>query len=164
MGTHPIFESDFDCLTVQDVVLLLDPSQPSWSVSSKALNMILNRFCINEEMAIESSGVYLSKYLTEARKKQINKVKLDEKVIDFVFKKIVANKTIFARKEDLTVHFIVADVYYSKNKIELEKLMIRYMEKYRIKYVVMTLIYMRKHCLITKKTRDDYCKGIMNRY
>ena len=70
----------------------------------------------------------------------------------------------FARKEDLTVHFIVADMYYSKNKIELEKLMIKYMEKYRIKYVVMTLIYMRKHGLITKKTRDDYCKGIMNRY
>ena len=59
-------------IPVQDVVLLLDPSQPSWSISSKALNMILNRFCINEEMAIESSGVYLSKYLTEARKKQVN--------------------------------------------------------------------------------------------
>ena len=40
------------------VVLLIDPTVEDFNVSLKAGNMLLNRFCIDEDAAFESSGVY----------------------------------------------------------------------------------------------------------
>ena len=36
----------------------MDPSDYSWDISSKTGNMCLNRFCIDEDAAVESSGIY----------------------------------------------------------------------------------------------------------
>ena len=44
---------------IQDVVLLVNPPRHRWNISLKGGNMILNRFCIDEEMAFESSGVFI---------------------------------------------------------------------------------------------------------
>ena len=44
---------------IQDVALLVNPPRHRWNISLKGGNMILNRFCIDEEMAFESSGVFI---------------------------------------------------------------------------------------------------------
>ena len=47
---------------MQNLVVLMEPSEKVWSCSLKAGNMILNRFCIDEDSAFELSGVnYLKK-------------------------------------------------------------------------------------------------------
>ena len=48
--------------TMQNLVLLMEPSGDASDISLKAGNMILNRFCIDEDAAFELSGVnYLQK-------------------------------------------------------------------------------------------------------
>ena len=49
--------------TMQNLVFMMDLSEPAYRPSFKAGNMILNRFCIDEDAAFELSGVnYLKKY------------------------------------------------------------------------------------------------------
>ena len=43
---------------MQNLVVLMDPPVYAHDISSKAGNMYLNRFCIDEDAAFESSGVY----------------------------------------------------------------------------------------------------------
>ena len=43
---------------MQNIVLLMDPSDEAYNVSWKAGNMYLNRFSIDEDAAFESTGVY----------------------------------------------------------------------------------------------------------
>lgn len=45
----------------QDIVLMIRPPRDPADISWKGGNMALNRFCIDEKMANESSGVYHSK-------------------------------------------------------------------------------------------------------
>ena len=42
---------------MQSLVVLMEPSEESWNTSLKCGNMILNRFCIDEDAAFELSGV-----------------------------------------------------------------------------------------------------------
>ena len=47
---------------MQNLVVLMEPSEDAWDNSLKAGNMILNRFCIDESAAFElCSVVYLKK-------------------------------------------------------------------------------------------------------
>ena len=43
---------------MQNIVILLQPPTEKWDVSLKGGNMILNQFCIDEDAAFESTGVY----------------------------------------------------------------------------------------------------------
>ena len=45
----------------QDVVLMMIPYDAAWDISSKGGKMAMNRACIDEEMANESSGVFYNK-------------------------------------------------------------------------------------------------------
>ena len=47
---------------IQDVVLFINPTEEPWDISSRGGKMALNRFCIDEEMAFESSGVFYLRY------------------------------------------------------------------------------------------------------
>ena len=54
---------------MQNLVVLMEPSEDAFANSLKAGNMILNRFCIDEDAAFELSGVnYLKKYLSPTEK------------------------------------------------------------------------------------------------
>ena len=45
-----------------NLVVFLEPSETAWNTSLKGGNMILNRFCIDEDAGFELSGVsYLEK-------------------------------------------------------------------------------------------------------
>ena len=46
---------------IQNLVIFMEPSERTWNTSSKAGNMTLNRFCIDEDAAFELSGVYYLK-------------------------------------------------------------------------------------------------------
>ena len=47
---------------MQNLVVMMEPSEDAWKTSLKAGNMIFNRFCIDEDAAFELSGVnYLEK-------------------------------------------------------------------------------------------------------
>jgi len=43
---------------MQNLIVLMEPSKDGDDVSLKTGNMILNRFCIDEDAAFELSGVY----------------------------------------------------------------------------------------------------------
>ena len=43
----------------QDVVFLMESPRYPYDISTQGVNMALNRFCIDEEMAYEVSGVFL---------------------------------------------------------------------------------------------------------
>ena len=52
---------------MQNLVVLMEPSKKADNISLKAGNMILNRFCIDEDAAFELSGVnYLKKPMSRA--------------------------------------------------------------------------------------------------
>ena len=48
---------------MQNLVVLMNPSEDAYDISLKGGNMLLNRFCIDEDAAFELSGVnYLKKF------------------------------------------------------------------------------------------------------
>lgn len=42
---------------MQNVVILVNPRKEAYDISTKAVNMYMNRFCIEEDAAFEISGV-----------------------------------------------------------------------------------------------------------
>ena len=62
----------------QNLVVWMDPTQKGYETSLKAGNMILNRFCIDEDAAFELSKVH---YL----KKMYNYLLRDEKGKEYSF-------------------------------------------------------------------------------
>ena len=60
--------------TMQNLVVLMEPSEDAYFTPLKTGNMILNRFCIDEDAAFELSGVkYLKKYLRLLNFREIGK-------------------------------------------------------------------------------------------
>ena len=57
---------------MQNLVVLMEPFEDAYRIDMKAGNMILNRFCINEDAAFELSGV---DYLRKSSWKAVRKVK-----------------------------------------------------------------------------------------
>ena len=46
---------------MQNLVLLMEPSEDAWDISLKGGNLCLNRFCVDEDAAFELSGVHYLK-------------------------------------------------------------------------------------------------------
>merc|ERR1712176_1533820 len=65
---------------MQNLVVLMEPSEHAYDVSLKGGSMILNRFCIDEDAAFELSGVnYLKKTSYDMRNGKSNKFKVKRK-------------------------------------------------------------------------------------
>jgi len=43
---------------MQNLVVLMEPSVSAWNISMKGADMMLNRFCVDEDAAFEVSGVH----------------------------------------------------------------------------------------------------------
>ena len=56
----------------QNLVVLMEPSEEAWVTSLKVGNMILNRFCIDEDTAFELSGINYLKPSSEHIKRANN--------------------------------------------------------------------------------------------
>ena len=66
---------------MQDLVVLMEPSEAATNVSLKGGNMILNRFCIDEDAAFELSGVnYLKNFSSDIMISESIKFELQIKV------------------------------------------------------------------------------------
>ena len=66
---------------MQNLVVLKEPSEDTWNTTLKAGNMILNRFCIDEDAAFELSGVnYLKKSSDDIKRGKSIKFKVKRKV------------------------------------------------------------------------------------
>ena len=71
---------------MQNLVVLMEPSEYENDVSLKTGNMIFNRFCIDEDAAFELSGVnYLKKSSKKMEDGEIIRVKRKLKGKDFPF-------------------------------------------------------------------------------
>ena len=58
----------FKSKKMQNLVIFMEPSPDAYDISLKGGNMILNRFCIDEDAAFELSGVYnLKKWSSQIR-------------------------------------------------------------------------------------------------
>ena len=66
---------------MQNLVVLMEPSEDAHKISLKAGNMILNRFCIDEYAAFELAGVnYLKKSSYDIKHKESEKFKEKRRV------------------------------------------------------------------------------------
>ena len=52
---------------MQNLVVFMEPYEDAWGTPLKGGNMILNRFCIDEDAAFELSGVNSLKKLSNRR-------------------------------------------------------------------------------------------------
>ena len=129
---------------MQNVVLLIDPLLQAYDVSTKAGNMYLNRLCIDEEAAFETTGVYSLQTYREKRFPE-------------VIRRITASKS-----NDLTIHFMCTingrffTDYWRK---KLRSFIIEEMEHHEIKKVMVTILLIRRYNLITKETMESFCEG-----
>ena len=66
--------------TMQNLVVLVEPNEHAWETPLKYGNMILNRFCIDEDAAFELPGVnYLKKTSYDMRNGKSKKFKVQRK-------------------------------------------------------------------------------------
>ena len=73
---------------MQNLIVFMEPTERAYDTPLKAGNMILNRFCIDEDAAFELSGVnYLKKSSSDMRTgKSLNfKVQRNEKGREYSF-------------------------------------------------------------------------------
>ena len=120
----------------------MEPSENTDVITMKAGNMILNRFCIDEDAAFELSGVMdLEKSSWEMRQ-----------CINTALQKISENEA-----KELKIHFVYAGNHYHGDKLRL--IILNVMKKYKIKSVMVTSIFMYRRNLITKEKMESYCKG-----
>ena len=65
---------------MQNLVVFMEPSEYAYQTPLKGGNMILNRFCIDEDAAFELSGVnYLKKSSEDIKFEESNKFKVQRK-------------------------------------------------------------------------------------
>ena len=151
----------------QNLVVFMDPPAKKSDISIKGGNMIINRFCIDEDAAFELSGVYCFHKFSHnyernyegfklERKEQGMKEHFDKKVIDSAFQKITKNNA-----QELKIHIIYAGSYYFSLEDILRSLIRKEMKKYKIKFLMVTIIAMERWKLITKEAMEKYCNGVV---
>ena len=134
----------------QNLVFFMKQTFEEFDISLKGGRMYLNRFCIDEDAAFELSAVFINYGYRQV-----------EELIDSAFQRIVENKT-----EDMETHFIFAGGFFEAfgindlhNPDELQSLIEKSMNKYGMKSIMVSIIYMERVNLITKEKMKIYCKG-----
>ena len=145
------FEPYFMPKNIQNLVILMEPSEHAHEVSLNSGNMYLNRFCIDEDAAFEISGVH---YLKTPSDGITYDDQFDDQAIDFAFQEIVKSKT-----ENMETHFVYTGKYYWIHKARLRSSILKKMKKYKIKKVITTIINMSRKNLITQEKMRSFCNG-----
>ena len=125
---------------MQNVVVLINSIEEAYDISLKAVNMYLNRLCIDEEAAFESTGVY---FLRE----------FEQIVLWKEMRRLAENKS-----EDLALHFVYAGDSFWGDNDKLLSFMFTGMKKHNLKEVMMTILKMERINLITKETMEGFCE------
>ena len=125
---------------MQNVVVLINSIEEAYDISLKAVNMYLNRLCIDEEAAFESTGVY---FLRE----------FEQIVLWKEMRRLAENKS-----EDLALHFVYAGDSFWGDNDKLLSFMFTVMKKHNLKEAMMTILKMERINLITKETMEGFCE------
>ena len=65
---------------MQNLIVFMEPSEEAWKTDLKGVNLILNRFCIDEDAAFELSGINsLEKSSRDIRYRESLETKLKRK-------------------------------------------------------------------------------------
>ena len=126
---------------MQNVVVLINSIEEAYDISIKASNMYLNRLCIDEEAAFESTGIYFFK-------------EFEQIIMWQEMRRLAENKS-----EDLTLHFVCAGDYFWGDRDRLLSFIRVGMKKHNIEEVMMTLLRMEKMNVITKENMESFCEG-----
>ena len=78
----------------------------------------------------------------------------DREIINSVVQKISDNEA-----KELEIHFVYAGDCYFVNEDKLRSIILDEMKKYKIKFVMVTGINLRRWELISKEEMESYCKG-----
>ena len=78
----------------------------------------------------------------------------DREIINSVVQKISDNEA-----KELEIHFVYAGDCYYVNEDKLRSIILDEMKKYKIKFVMVTGINLRRWELISKEEMESYCKG-----
>ena len=78
----------------------------------------------------------------------------DREIINSVVQKISDNEA-----KELEIHFVYAGDCYYVNEDKLRSIILDEMKKYKIKFVMVTSINLRRWELISKEEMESYCKG-----
>ena len=122
----------------------MEQSEHAYQNNISAGNMLVNRFCIDEDASFELIGVELIQDLSFTIISLIA-------VIDSIFK-----KNIESNADDMETHFVYPVEYYFD---DLESAILEKMKKYNIKKIMVTIIYMQRNHLITKESMNSYTNG-----
>ena len=121
----------------------------SFDVSVKAVNMYMNRFCIDEEAASELTGIHCLNKLLQP----LSHEKHDEK---FSFEKLAENHT-----DDYEPHFVFASqaLYYNSAYNWVNSSFRELMKRYQYETFMVTSLYMIQRNLIDHEKMKSYCRG-----
>ena len=137
---------------MQNLVLLVGLPEDEYDITMKAVNMCMNRFCIDEDAAFELNGVYGMEMPSQTFNNMNAQMHSSKNVLIYpAFEKIVANGA-----EDLDIHFIYAGELIPSR---LEPVIVEAMKFYKIKSVMMTDLWMWRENLITKEAMENFCNG-----
>ena len=127
----------------QNLVVLMEPPYRAWDIRLNAGCMIFNRFCIDEDAAFELSGVYYLKshYWNN----------FDANTTCSALRKISETEA-----KELQTHIIYAGAFYYKD--ELRSLVLKEMEKIKIKSAMVTSVHLWRKNLITKEAMENHCR------
>ena len=137
---------------MQNLVLLVGLPEDEYDITMKAVNMCMNRFCIDEDAAFELNGVYGMEMPSQTFNNMNAQMHSSKNVLIYpAFEKIVADGA-----EDLDIHFIYAGELIPSR---LEPVIVEAMKFYKIKSVMMTDLWMWRENLITKEAMENFCNG-----
>ena len=139
----------------QNLVVLRLPPENAWDIGLKGAKMCFNRFCIDEDAALELSGLYDLEKSSDNIISDVGREQSDESIIDLAFTKIVETKT-----EVIDTHFVCACDYWGSWILEdrLTPLILKEMTRFHIKKVMVTIICLKRNGLITQEKMENYCE------
>ena len=127
-----------------NIVVVMGPSIHAYDVASKVGLMYLNRFCIDEEAAFELTGVY--------------SIQRNGTQIFWNEMRRLAKR----KPKDFKIHFIytiplgrLTDEWIDK----LRSFILKGMNMYKIKTVMVTILRMSRNNLITNENMKSFCRG-----
>lgn len=135
--------------TRQNIVVLRDIPEYANDISSKAVNMYMNRFCIDEDDAFELSGVF---NLRKTEKEDHNREMID----------LALQRSAETKADTEAIHLICnssrgySGQYFKYNLVQdsplLSTCILNSMKKYQINTVMLTWIHLRKEELVLTST------------
>ena len=154
--------------SVQNLVIFIEPNDDAHVTPYKISNLFMNRFAVEEDacheilkisefdksswkMWVPESPEY-SQFESQRKQKELN----DIGTIDN------GTKSFYKKYEGSTPHFIYSGEFYSwqdesiknlKNKVLMK------MRKYNIRASILTILKMKRWCLVTKETVKNAYKG-----